>query len=57
MASEILHVVIDERNRLSPIEAETLVVTRRILAVGRKTQRRVFKDYILSAEPFHVETI
>ena len=57
MTSEILHVVIDERNRLSPIEAETLVVTRRILTAGRKTQRRVFKDYILSSEPYHVETI
>jgi hypothetical protein len=55
MTSEALHVIIDERNRPRPVEAKTLVVTRRILTATRNAQHRVFKDYILSSDTFYVE--
>jgi hypothetical protein len=55
MISETLNVVIDERKRLSHVDNEALMAACRELSSGQPSNRRVFKDYILSSEIFYVD--
>jgi hypothetical protein len=55
MASEILNVVIDERKKLDGIDSTALMRMGRGFVAGQSSQRRVFKDYILSSEVFYVD--
>lgn len=57
MFSETLNVVIDERKRLSHVDNEALLAAcREFSATHYTTNRRVFKDYILSSEIFYVDS-
>ena len=56
MFSETLNVVIDERKRLSHVDNEALLAACREFSTTRYTNRRVFKDYILSSEIFYVDS-
>lgn len=55
MISETLNVVIDERKRLSHIDNEALMAACREYTKAEPSNRRVFKDYILSSEIFYVD--
>ena len=54
MTTEILNVVIDERKQMKSIDDIALLNTNRQFVMGQTSQRRVFKDYILSSEVFYV---
>jgi hypothetical protein len=56
MTSEILNVVIDERKQLAGIDDMLLIEADRRFVTGQASQRRVFKDYILSSEVFYLDT-
>ena len=56
MTSEILNVVIDERKQLADIDDILLLEADRRFMAGQASQRRVFKDYILSSEVFYIDT-
>lgn len=56
MTSEILNVVIDERKQLASIDDILLIEADRRFASGQASQRRVFKDYILSSEVFYIDS-
>jgi hypothetical protein len=55
MFSETLNVVIDERKRLSHVDNEALLAACREFSATEHTNRRVFKNYILSSEIFYVD--
>jgi hypothetical protein len=55
MTSEILNVIIDERKRLSEIDGVALMSLGESFVASQATQRRVFKDYILSSEVFTLD--
>jgi hypothetical protein len=56
MTTEILNVVIDERKQLQDIDDITLLDADRRFVMGQASQRRVFKDYILSSEVFYIDS-
>lgn len=56
MASELLHVVIDERKQLSAIDEVALLNMNREFSQRQTSTRRVFKDYLLSSEVFYVDS-
>lgn len=55
MTSEILNVLIDERKQLANIDNLALMDMGRQFVAGQNTQKRVFKDYILSSEVFYLD--
>jgi hypothetical protein len=55
MTSEILNVIIDERKRLSEIDGVALMSLGEKFVASQASQRRVFKDYILSSEVFTLD--
>jgi hypothetical protein len=56
MTSEILSVVIDERNRMDGFNSATLMQMSESPKAGEGNHQRVFKDYILSSEVFYIDT-
>jgi hypothetical protein len=55
MKSNVLTVVIEEREPLERIEDVTFVSRMSNRARHMNTTGRVFKDYILSSEIFHID--
>lgn len=56
MTSEVLNVVIDERKQLAGIDDLLLMEANNRFVAGQVSQRRVFKDYILSSEVFYLDS-
>lgn len=53
--SAIINVVIDERKQLNQVEERTFYKSNPPKYLGNTATRRVFRDYILSSEPFQLE--
>lgn len=53
---DVLQVILEARKNLSDVDTATVSDMNPTWKAGQQTQKRIFKDYILSTEPYKVKS-